>query len=309
MFGTNAKKRAQLANFYDAVAKAKQINFCEENGAKTRLRIPVNADCSTLRCFAGEFTLTLGESQIKGLDVLSRIDVRMDGACTPLLNASLTLTVAKYHRLEIPALHQDSGGSNNIVSFIFGDPVFKNMDGFPLFAVPFSTLEVSITSNMRPAVVYCLGRYLSDDSRQILSASQMSLVYSYAKEVEVLSTGDTINISQCVEPDDIPFGGISLSFPSDPQPPNIDEILVRANGLDISVLLAGHDCILKGSDWTLCQELLPATMHVLATNLELQVMPPLVPDSRVLVKFQCRQLFVFIDGLVHSNPASVLLCK
>jgi len=308
MFGDTAKKRAQLAQFYDAVEKAKRIDFREENGAKTRLRFPVDVDCSTLRCFAGEFTMTLGESQIKGLDVLSRIDVRMDGACTQL-DASLTLTVAKYHRIEIPACRQDIGGSTNIVSFIFGDPVFKNMDGFPLFAVPFSTLEVLITSNVRPAVVYCLGRYLSDESRQFYSASQMSLVYSYTKEVEVVSTGNTFNISQIIEPDDIPFGGISLSFPSDPQPPDIDEIVVRANGLDISVLLAGHDCILEGSDWTLCQELLPATLHVLATNLELQVMPPLVPDSRVLVKYHCRQLFVFIDGLLHCNPASVLLCK
>ena len=310
MFGDTAKKRARFASFNNAVNKARQINFCNENGVKTRLRIPVNTGCSTLRCFAGEFTLTLGEPQIKGLDVLSRIDVRMDGACSHL-DASLTLTVAKYHCLEIPACHhEDSGeGSRNIVSFVFGDPVLKNMDGFPLFAVPFDTIEVSITSNVRPVVVYFLGRYLNDDSRQVFSAGQMSLVYSYTKEVEVVSTtGDTINISQCIEPDEFPCGGVSLKFPSDQQSPLIDEIVVWANGIDTNVLLAGHDCVLEGSSWTLCQELLPATLHVLASDIKLQLIPPLVHDLRVLVIFQCRRLFLFKDGLFYGfNPTASLV--
>jgi len=294
---TNNNKRAQLAKVNDAVNKATQISFCKEHGVNTRLRFPVNTDCSTLQCFADKFTLTLDESQFKGLDVLFRIDVKMDiKACTHL-DVSLTLKVGKNQCFEIPACRQ--GPEDKIVSFVFGDTVFKNLDGFPLFALPFYTYEVSITSNVRPAVVYLLGRYLNDDSRRFLASKQMSLVYSYTKECEVVTLGDKINTSQCIiEPDELPCGAISLSFPSDHQNLfNIDEIVVWANGTELTVLLAGHDCILGEAGWLILEEMLSAHM-LAAVTLELQVFPPLVPDSRVLVKFECRRIFVIQDGLL-----------
>jgi hypothetical protein len=251
-----------------------------------------------LQCFADKFTLTLDESQFKGLDVLFRIDVKMDiKACTHL-DVSLTLKVGKIRCFEIPACRQVPG--DKIVSFIFGDPVFKNMDGFPLFALPFYTFEVSITSNdVRPAVVYFLGRFLNVDSQRFLAAKPMSLVYSYTKECEVVTLGDIINTSQCnIEPDELPCGAISLSFPSDQQNLiNIDEIVVRANGTELTVLLAGHDCILGEAGWLILEDMLPARMLATVTY-ELQVFPPLVPDSRVLVKFECRRIFVIEDGLI-----------
>ena len=300
----------KLRKFYKAVETAGTYKFSENMGVMSRLRIPIPQTHEASMCSGATkemgFTLDVDRSRHLGiLDVLMRVDVALSPDCAGLKSNSadapevaLVLTVAKEHSFEIPASYGQAPG--NIVSFILSGPTFTNMDGFPMFGT-LAEIHLTITSNVQPVNVYLLGYIFNPDTTRSLVAKDMSLLHVYTKEFEIAPNNDAIDITQCLQ-DDIPHGSISLKLNFDDCSAldnyKLESIIVWVSGWDANVLLAGHDCVLEGSEWVLCEKMLPTTLLKKAAQIKLQFIfnGPIAPISSVSVKIKCLRIAYFRYG-------------
>jgi len=250
-------------------------------------------------------TLDLDRTKHLGiLDVLFRVDVAlpldsMNASTTPIDIAdapklAMVLKVGNEHLFEIPATYGQV--SANIVSFLLSGPMFRNMDGFPLFAACCDEIHLTITSDVKPVNVYVSGYIFNPDTKRSLVARHMSLLHAYTREFEVAMHNDTIDITKCLQ-GDITQGGISIKL-TNCSDIKLESIVVWVSGWNANVLLAGLDCLLEGSEWVLCEEMLHTTLLKKATEIKLQFIynGPIAPISSVLVKIKCLRKVNFHYG-------------